>query len=339
MKAPFIMLVDDEVTLVKSMARRLEKRGIKTISAYSGEECLEKLKEIKDLDVIVLDVKMPGMDGIETLREIKKFSPLIEVIMLTGNATIESGIKGMKSGAYDYLMKPCDIEELFNKVMLAVQKKQMHEEKIYDWGRFMETSTLQELMIPLDDYATVSEDASILEAFNALEEAQRSFHPDRYRHMAILVLDKDQHVVGKLSQHDIIQALEPQYREIKDRQTTASDHFGFSPAFVEEVALQFTAWDRPLQNLYKKALEQKVRTFMYKPVDGDYIEVSATINETIHRLIVGKHQSLLVTDGPAGIVGIVRLTDVFELIHLRLKTLHLAATIAGSENRSTDGSA
>jgi len=338
MKEPFIMLVDDEVSLVETLTKRLEKRNIKTISAFSGEECLERLKENQNLDVIVLDVKMPGMDGIETLKEIKKAAPLIEVIMLTGHATLNSGIEGMKSGAYDYLMKPCDIGDLFAKVMLAVQKKHMQEEKIYDWGRFMETSTLQELMIPLDDYATVPEDASILEAVNALEEAQRSFHPERYRHMAILVLDKDERVVGKLSQHDIIQALEPQYRVIKGRQSSASEHFGFSPAFVEDVALQFTEWDRPLQNLYKKALEQKVQTFMYRPTDGDYIEVSATINETIHRLIVGNHQSLLVTDGSAGIVGIVRLTDVFELIHLRLKTLHLAAAIAGNEDPTGRGS-
>jgi CBS-domain-containing membrane protein len=80
-----------------------------------------------------------------------------------------------------------------------------------------------------------------------------------------------------------------------------------------------------LENLYKKAHEQKVKSFMYKPTKGEYIEVSATMNETIHRLIVGKHHSLLVTNGP-DIVGIVRLTDVFEFIRLRLNTMQLAAS-------------
>jgi len=130
MTAPFIMLVDDEVDFVETMAKRLDKRNIKAIKAFSGEEGLETLKTNQMLDVIVLDVKMPGMDGVETLKEIKKAIPLTEVIMLTGHATVESAIEGMKRGAYDYLMKPCDIEELVSKVEGATQKKREHEEKI-----------------------------------------------------------------------------------------------------------------------------------------------------------------------------------------------------------------
>ena len=130
MTAPFIMLVDDEAPFVETMAKRLKKRNIETITAFSGDECLEKLKTNQNLDVIILDVKMPGKDGLETLKDIKAFSPLIEVIMLTGHATVESGIKGMKLGAYDFLMKPCDIEELTGKVEEAAKKKKDHEEKI-----------------------------------------------------------------------------------------------------------------------------------------------------------------------------------------------------------------
>jgi DNA-binding NtrC family response regulator len=130
MKAPFIMLVDDEVTFVETMAKRLETRNIKIITAFSAEEGLEKLKTNKNLDIIVLDIQMPGMDGIEALKEFKKLSPLTEVIMLTGHATIESGINGMKRGAYDFLMKPCDIEELVLKIKEAAKKKRQQEEKI-----------------------------------------------------------------------------------------------------------------------------------------------------------------------------------------------------------------
>jgi len=132
MTAPFIMLVDDEVSFVETMAKRLGMRKIDTISAFSGEECLETLKTHQTLDVIVLDVKMPGMDGIETLRQIKKEFPLIEVIMLTGHATVKSGIDGMKLGAYDFLTKPCDIEELVGKLEEATIKKRAHESKIKD---------------------------------------------------------------------------------------------------------------------------------------------------------------------------------------------------------------
>ncbi|MFC1856786.1 response regulator [Thermodesulfobacteriota bacterium] len=130
MTKPFIMLVDDEVSFVETMTKRLGKRNIEIISAFSGKEALEKLKSNQMLDVIVLDVKMPGMDGLETLKEIKITYPLIEVIMLTGHATVESGIEGMKLGAFDYLMKPSDIEDLVSKVNEAVQKKREHEKKI-----------------------------------------------------------------------------------------------------------------------------------------------------------------------------------------------------------------
>ncbi len=132
MTAPFIMLVDDEVPFVETMAKRLATRNIEILKAFSAEEALEKLKTNQNLDVIVLDIKMPGMDGIEALKEIKTVSPLAEVIMLTGHATIESGIEGMKLGAYDFLTKPCDIEELVSKVEEATKKKRAHEEKIKD---------------------------------------------------------------------------------------------------------------------------------------------------------------------------------------------------------------
>ncbi len=135
MTAPFVMLVDDEVTFVETMAKRLEKRNIETLLALSGKESLEALKTHQNLDVIVLDVKMPGMDGLETLKKIKQELPLIEVIMLTGHATIQSGIEGMKLGAYDFLTKPCDVEELVSKINDAANKKREHEEKIMDAER------------------------------------------------------------------------------------------------------------------------------------------------------------------------------------------------------------
>ena len=333
MTVPSIMLVDDEVSFVETMAKRLTKRNFATITAFSAEESLEKLAANQDLAVIVLDIKMPGMDGIAALKEIKKVSPLTEVIMLTGHATIESAIEGMKLGAYDFLRKPCDFEELVGKLEGAAKKKQAHEEKIDAWKSFMKSSTLKGLMVPLEEYATVSENANILEAINALEEAQKAFDPKRYRHRAVLVIDKKNHVVGKLSQHDIIQALEPKYAESKAPKKGALAHLGFGRKFIETVSLQYSEWDKPLQNLYKKALEQKVNAFMYKPTEGEYINVSATMDETIHQLIIGQHHSLLVTDGSV-IVGVVRLTDVFEFICLRLKTMQIAVSSEENANSS-----
>ena len=132
MALAIVLLVDDEVPFVETMTKRLKKRELEIIPAYTGEESLKKLEDHTNIEVVILDVKMPGMDGIETLGEIKKHHPLKEVIMLTGHATVESAIEGMKKGAFDYLMKPCDIELLVNKVTEAAKKKRRHEEKIIE---------------------------------------------------------------------------------------------------------------------------------------------------------------------------------------------------------------
>ena len=127
-----VLLVDDEVPFVEAMARRLNKRDVNIATAFSGSEALDVLREDSSIEVVILDVKMPGMDGIETLAEIRKKFPLQEVIMLTGHATVETGIEGMKLGAFDYLMKPCDMDVLMEKVKEASAKKRQHEEKIIE---------------------------------------------------------------------------------------------------------------------------------------------------------------------------------------------------------------
>ncbi len=129
-----VLLVDDEVQFVETLAKRLAKRDIRVDAAYSGQEALEKLAASgpTKTDVVILDVKMPGMDGLETLVRIKEEHPLIEVIMLTGHATVESAIEGMKRGAYDYLMKPCELDVLMKKLNAAAEKKREHEAKILE---------------------------------------------------------------------------------------------------------------------------------------------------------------------------------------------------------------
>jgi DNA-binding NtrC family response regulator len=131
MISPLVLLVDDEVPFVETMSKRLSKRQLMVLPAYTGREALEMLGT-NAVDVVILDVKMPGMDGIQTLRQIKQTYPLVEVIMLTGHATIETAVEGMRLGAFDYLMKPCEIEELLAKVGEAKAKKSKHEQKIMD---------------------------------------------------------------------------------------------------------------------------------------------------------------------------------------------------------------
>ncbi|MBL7175429.1 MAG: response regulator [Desulfobacteraceae bacterium] len=124
-----VLLVDDEKDFVEMLSLRLNEVGEKAFAAYSGKECLETLKE-KGVEVVILDIKMPGMDGIETLREIKRQFPLVEVIMLTGHGTTETAVEGMKLGAFDYLLKPTEFNDLTTKLVAARKRKDEQEERI-----------------------------------------------------------------------------------------------------------------------------------------------------------------------------------------------------------------
>lgn len=124
-----VLLVDDEEQFVETLAQRLEARDFAVATAFNGDQALEYVRS-KDVDVVVLDVLMPGLSGIDTLREMKRIRPLTEVIMLTGHATVETAIEGMKLGAFDYLMKPTEIEALVDKINQAQRRKAEQEERI-----------------------------------------------------------------------------------------------------------------------------------------------------------------------------------------------------------------
>jgi len=125
-----VLVVDDEVDFLETIVNRLLKRKIEATGVPSGEAALALIKE-KNFDVVLLDIKMPGgMDGIEVMREIKKLQPLTEVILLTGHASVETSIEGLKSGAFDYLIKPVKFTELLEKMIAAFEKKNAHEQKI-----------------------------------------------------------------------------------------------------------------------------------------------------------------------------------------------------------------
>ena len=125
-----ILVVDDEIDFLETIVARLKKRKLDATGVVSGEAAIELLKK-KLFDVILLDVKMPGgMDGVETLREIKKIQPLTEVVMLTGHASMETSIEGMKLGAFDYLLKPMKLENLLEKMTEAFENKSRHDKKI-----------------------------------------------------------------------------------------------------------------------------------------------------------------------------------------------------------------
>ena len=124
-----LMMVDDEARFLVTTEKLLKKKGVDVVTAGSGAEALEKLRQ-QTVHVVILDVKMPGMDGVATLREIKRQFPMVEVIMLTGHATVESAVEGLKTGAVDYLMKPADLDEIIEKANDAFNRRQGIEEKI-----------------------------------------------------------------------------------------------------------------------------------------------------------------------------------------------------------------
>lgn len=124
-----VLLVDDEKEFIDVLAERLEARDFVVSRAYNGDRALALLQE-QHVDVAIVDVLMPGKDGIATLREMKSLAPLVEVIMLTGHATVESGVEGMKLGAFDYLMKPAETTDLVEKIVKAYKRKAEQEERI-----------------------------------------------------------------------------------------------------------------------------------------------------------------------------------------------------------------
>lgn len=124
-----MLLVDDEARFLETTRTLLEKKGYAVETAESGAEALDKMLTSK-IHVVILDMKMPGMDGIETLKEIKARSPLTEVIILTGHGTVETAVTGLKSGAFDYLTKPIDVDDLIKKAQEAFKRRLLAEEKI-----------------------------------------------------------------------------------------------------------------------------------------------------------------------------------------------------------------
>jgi CBS domain-containing protein len=170
---------------------------------------------------------------------------------------------------------------------------------------------VKDLMVPLPEYATISQDATLHEAISALENAQKHFDPKRYRHRAVLVFDENRKVVGKLSMFDILRSLEPTYKDIGDLNYIS--RAGLSPQVLQIIQDQYSLWDKPLERLGDMARNIKVKDIMYTPSKGEYVAEDASLAEAIHLLVVGHHHSLLVSQGDE-IVGILRLTDVFNNI-------------------------
>ncbi len=180
----------------------------------------------------------------------------------------------------------------------------------------MHNVTVKSLMISRDEYATVSQDATLRDAVIALEDAQKHLDGEQYKHRAVLVYNEKNRIVGKVSQWDVIKALEPTYDSISGFKTLT--RFGLSDDYIQSMFEDFKLWQGPLENICASASLLKVKEIMYTPEKGEYMEVGASLEEAIHQLIVGHHQSLLVVDRER-VVGILRIADVFQAVCDRIK--------------------
>ena len=179
----------------------------------------------------------------------------------------------------------------------------------------MKILMVRDLMVPLSGYATVSQNATLADAVKALKNAQKEFDQTRDRHRAILVSDENNKIVGKLSQLDVIRSLEPKYVKFDNRKELS--RFGFSKDYLDSLFKEHHLWEDSLENICEKAAKIIVKTIMYTPTEGEYVKDDASLEGAIHQLVMGRHQSLLVTRGK-DIVGILRLTDVFREIASRI---------------------
>ncbi len=180
----------------------------------------------------------------------------------------------------------------------------------------MEEYRVRDLMIPLSEYATVSEDATLLEAVQALEKAQHEFDTTHYRHRVVLVLDGEGAVTGKLNQLDILRALEPRYEKMESHK--GMSRYGFSKDFIELTLEENGLWDTPLEHICQKVVRRTVREFMHVPDDEECVEEETSLDSALHQLIVGRHQLLLVTKGE-DFTGILRLYDMFAGVFQLIK--------------------
>ncbi|MCW7754819.1 CBS domain-containing protein [Desulfobotulus sp. H1] len=179
----------------------------------------------------------------------------------------------------------------------------------------MKNVMVKEVMIPLDEYTTISGEQSLYDAMLVLEDALKAVKATCGEgHRAVLVFDDKGEIVGKLSHLDVLRAMEPKYFEVGDGSpmSLGLSRFGLSPKFMKGLLEQFSLWDKPLKDIAKKTSRIKVKDVMYTPSAGEYVDEEATLDEGVHQLLLGQHQSLLVTRGEGHkVVGILRLGDVF----------------------------
>jgi len=180
----------------------------------------------------------------------------------------------------------------------------------------MHTKKVKDLMVPLSEYATVNENDTLEKAIKILSQSQKKLSTDAYKHRAILAYDETGNITGKVSELDVLRALEPKYSQFGHADHLAKmglSRFGLSNDFLHSLVKNYDLWNESCESLVEKAKKRKIKEIMYSPQEGEYVNDDIPVPEAIHQLILGHHQSLLVLKQDK-VIGVLRLTDIFKLI-------------------------
>ncbi|MCD4722863.1 MAG: response regulator [Desulfobacula sp.] len=281
-----VLIIDDEERFCTTTSKLLTKKGFETKVAHNAEQALNILNHTPQ-DVIVLDIQMPGMDGLSALTEIKKIAPETKVIMLTGYGSKHSALRALVREAFDYLKKPCDID------MLALRIHDAYTEK-HNGFKFDDKKAIN-IMTRTSAQTTISADLTLLDAVKKMET----------NHMFLLVLDEANLPVGGLTIMDFLKAARPDY--IAEDMASTPNTYQFSPVF----------WDGLFYDRMKEIRDIKIREIMSKlpPV----INENANLLE-VADLMYKEQKNLLLVKGIIKATGIIRDQDLFlEMAHTILK--------------------
>ncbi|MFH1436217.1 MAG: response regulator [Pseudomonadota bacterium] len=297
-----VLIVDDEDRFRETTSIILRRRGFDVTAVGNGAEAVGKVGE-GGIDVVILDLRMPGMDGHETLREIRKLPGEVEVIMLTGHGTPESAARGLVGGVFDYLSKPCNIDLLASKIHEAVQTKR----------RLPETERrVKDIMVPLSSFSTIGRHRTAADAVDIIRQSfTRSMTTATLQetvHRSILVLDEDGSVIGVVSFSDLLRGLQPPYMRLLEERPARADSIHLEPPGWSGL---FTVMVRDLKNI-------SVRELMSGPPPT--IAADANLMEAANSLLALNVRRLLVVED-GSVTGVIREQDLFFCISTILEQM------------------
>lgn len=285
-----VLMVDDEKRFRETTKKILMKKGFETILAESGEEAIEKIEQ--GPDVVILDIKMPGMDGHEALAKIKKLKPALPVIMLTGHGALPSAREALVEGAFDYLSKPCDIDLLSEKIKEACHQNYKSSAR--------EESRLTSVMIPITEYTTINEKKTLQDAINAIKESFvtkiATNQLMKTGHRSILVKDSDKQITGVLTIKNLLETIMPEY--LSAPKPSLADSIEYSPMFWKGM---FSMGIRDIKN---KCISDVMSP---SPIS---IDSRSNLMEAAYLMLYSNERRLLVTLTDKT-VGVIREQDLF----------------------------